>query len=85
MQKKELSQLLKKDVEMALNFFDKEEYSDEEKVKKTRWFLKKNYSGFTSTKLLSLKEKEPGWILRKHLSTRERIPHYKKLFRCDCV
>ncbi len=80
MQKKELSQLPKKDVEKALNLFDKGDYSDEEKVKKTRWFLKKNYSGFTSTKLLSLKEKEPGWILRKHLSTRERIPHYKKLY-----
>jgi hypothetical protein len=39
------------------------------------------FSGFGSKKLLSLRQRNPKWILKKHLSTRERLSHYIKLYR----
>jgi len=80
-QKKEFSQLPKKDVELAFAKFDKEIYGDEEKIKLTRDLLRKVFSVFTSQKLLGLKDKEPEWILKKHLSTRERFVYYPKLYK----
>ncbi|MEK6897731.1 MAG: hypothetical protein AABX28_00050 [Nanoarchaeota archaeon] len=71
--KKEFSQLPKKDVELAFSHFEKRQCSDEEKIRLTRDLLRKVFSAFTSGKLLSLKNKNPEWILRKHLSTRERM------------
>jgi hypothetical protein len=81
MQKKEFSELPKKDVEMALKKFDKEHLLDEEKIKLTRNLLMEVFSAFTSRKLLSLRDREPGWILKKHLSTRERNPYYKEIYK----
>ncbi len=78
--KKEYSQLPMKDVELAFQKFDKEKYSDEEKVKLTRKLLREIFSSFASQKLLSLKDKEAEWVLHKHISTRERLPHYEKLY-----
>ncbi|MFH1608086.1 MAG: hypothetical protein ABIA78_03050 [archaeon] len=78
--KKEFSQLPKKDVEMAYEKFDKSVYSDEEKIKLTRDLLRKVFSAFTSQKLLNLKNKDAEWILKKHLSTRERLPYYEELY-----
>jgi hypothetical protein len=80
MQKKELSQLAKKDVERVFSRFDNEKYSDIEKVKLTREILNKVFWGFRSQKLLSPKNKREEWILRKHLSTRERLPYYSKVY-----
>jgi len=79
-EKKEFSKLPKKDVEMAFEQFDKDRYLDIEKIKLTRDLLRKIFSGFTSQKILSLKNKDVEWILRKHLSTRERLPHYKEIY-----
>jgi len=81
MQKKEFSELPKKDVELALRKFDKKNYLDEEKVKFTRNLLLQIFSAFMSRKLFSWKEREPSWILRKHLSTRERTPYYEEIYR----
>ena len=78
--KKEFSQLPKKDVEMAFGKFDEDKYGDEEKVKLTRELLHKVFGVFTSRKLLSPKEKDVEWILRKHVSTRERLPYYGELY-----
>ena len=78
--RKEYSQLPMKDVELAFEKFDKEKYSDEEKVKLTRKLLREVFSSFTSQKLLSLKERDTEWILRKHVSTRERLPYYEKVY-----
>src|SRR3989344_3942806 len=80
-QKKEFSQLPKKDVEIAFSHFEKREVSDEEKIKLTRELLHKVYGAFTSQKLLSPKNKSEEWILRKHLSTRERLPYYSELYK----
>jgi len=80
MQKKEFSELPKKDVEMAFGKFERRQTSDEEKVKLTRNLLVRIFSAFMSRKLFSSKEREPSWILRKHLSTRERIPYYEKIY-----
>jgi hypothetical protein len=79
-QKKEFSQLPKKDVEMVFEKFNKEHYVDSEKVKMTRDSLRKIYSVFASQKLLKLKDKDPEWILGKHLSTKERLPYYKEVY-----
>ncbi|MFH1325596.1 MAG: hypothetical protein ABIH49_02390 [archaeon] len=79
-QKKEFSKLPRKDVELAFSHFEKRQVSDEEKIRLTRDLLRKVFSGFTSEKLLSLKNKSPEWILRKHLSTRERLPYYKEIY-----
>ena len=79
--KKEYSQLPMKDVELAFEKFDKEKYSDEEKVKLTRKLLREVFSSFTSQKLLSLKEKDAEWVLKKHVSTRERLLYYPELYK----
>ena len=79
-QKKEFSQLPKKDVELAFSHFEKRQVSDEEKIRLTRELLHKVFGAFTSRKLLSPKNKNEGWILRKHLSTRERLPHYEEVY-----
>ena len=80
-QKKEFSKLPKKDVELAFEQFDKPKYLDEEKIKLTRDLLRRVFSAFLSVKLLLLKNKSEEWILKKHLSTRERFPYYKKVYR----
>lgn len=79
--RKEYSQLPMKDVELAFEKFDKDKYSDEEKIKLTRKLLREVFSSFTSQKLLSLKNKNFEWILRKHLSTRERLPYYGEVYQ----
>ncbi len=80
-QKKEFSQLPKRDVELSFEKFDKDIYCDEEKIKLTRDLLRKVFSGFTSRKILSPKDKNFEWILRKHLSTRERLPYYEEVYQ----
>ncbi len=79
-EKREFSQIPEKDIEMAFSHFEKRQASEEEKIKLTRELLRKIFSAFISKKLLSLKNKEPEWILRKHISTRERLPYYKKIY-----
>ncbi len=79
--KKEFSQLPKKDVELAFSKFEKRQVSEEEKIRLTRELLHKVFSSFTSLKLLSLKNKDEEWILRKHLSTRERLPYYSEIYK----
>lgn len=79
-EKKEFSNLPKKDVELAFEQFNKEKYLDEEKIKLTRDLLRKVFSAFTSHKILKIKDKDAKWVLRKHLSTRERLPYYKEVY-----
>ena len=79
-QKKEFSQLPKTDVEIAFSHFEKKQVSDEEKIRLTRELLHKIFGAFVSQKLLSPKNKSEEWILRKHLSTRERLPYYNEVY-----
>jgi hypothetical protein len=79
--KKEFSQLPIKDVKLAFKKFERRQCSDEEKIDLTRDLLRKVFSAFTSGKLLSRKDKEEEWILRKHLSTKERLPHYEEIYK----
>jgi len=78
--KQDFSELPKKDIGLAFEKFEKRECSDEEKVNLTRDLLRKVFSAFTSHKILSLKDKNEEWILRKHLSTRERLPYYSQIY-----
>jgi hypothetical protein len=80
-EKQEFSQLPSIDVELAFKQFEKRQCSDEEKIDLTRNLLRKVFSAFTSHKILSLKDKDEEWILRKHLSTRERLPYYKNIYQ----
>jgi len=43
--------------------------------------LHKVFGAFTSQKLLSPKNKNEEWILRKHLSTKERLPYYTEVYK----
>ena len=76
MEKPELREIPIEDVEMALSLCFKKGASDEENLELTREVLHKAYGAFGSRKLIVSREKEksPEWILRKHLSTRERLP-----------
>ena len=49
-------------------------------IKLTRELLHKVFGAFTSQKLLSPKNKNEEWILRKHLSTMERLSYYTKVY-----
>jgi hypothetical protein len=80
-EKREFSQLPEKDIEMAFENFAKRQVSEDEKIGLTKELLRTNFSAFVSPKLLSLKNKEPEWILRKHISTRERLPFYKEIYK----
>lgn len=94
--KREFSQLPEKDIEIAYSHYEKRQASDDEKIKLTKELLRKVFSAFISQKLLSLKNKDAEWILRKHISTRERmnvqrsskngqtgerLPHYKEIYK----
>mgnify|MGYP001172224962 CR=1 FL=1 len=80
MMKKEFSELLKKDVELVFEKFDKDEFSDEEKVKLTRKTLRNIFSGFGGRKILSWSDKDANEILKKHLSTKERHGKYNEIY-----
>lgn len=78
--KKEFSQLPKKDVELAFSHFENKVCSDAEKIRLTRRLLFDVFGAFTSYKLFNSKNKTVEWILKKHISTRERFPYYKKIY-----
>ena len=80
-EKREFSQLPEKDIELAYEHFARRQTTEEEKIKLTKELLRKIFSAFISKKLLSLKNKEPEWILRKHVSTRERLPYYEEIYK----
>ena len=79
--KKEFSQLPKKDVQLAIEKFEKKDLNEYQLVKLTRNFLRKIYSSFTSRKLLGdVGKKDAEWILNKHKSTKERLPFYGEIY-----
>ncbi|VVB83489.1 Ribosomal RNA methyltransferase (FmrO) [uncultured archaeon] len=80
-EKREFSQLSEKDIEMAYAKFQQRQASEEEKIKLAKELLRKIFSVFISKKLLSPKDKEPEWILRKHISTKERLPYYQEIYK----
>lgn len=81
MEKPELKEIPIEDVEMALALCFKKANSDEENIDCAREMLHRAYGAFSSRKLLVSRERSPEWILRKHLSTRERLPYYNELYR----
>ncbi|MBI3622909.1 hypothetical protein HY212_02400 [Candidatus Pacearchaeota archaeon] len=82
-QKKEFSQLPFRDVELAFEKFDKPKNADYQKIKLTRQFLRKIFSGFSSRKVLHKRDEDIEWFLMKHKSTKERFPFYEEVYsRC---
>ena len=82
MQKKEFSQLPRKDVELAFEKFDKQKNAEYQKVKLTRNLLRETFSSFSSRKLFGMKkDKNQEWHLMKHKSTKERIPYYGEVYK----
>lgn len=87
MQKPELKEIPIEDVELALSLCLKKEDSDSERIRCTREVLHRAYGAFGSRKLFvnsskscQNKTRNAEWILRKHLSTRERIPYYNEIY-----
>lgn len=80
MQKPELKDIPTEDVGLALSLCFKRSHTERQQVKCTRELLHKAYGAFGSKKLLVLRERNPEWILRKHLSTRERLPYYREIY-----
>jgi hypothetical protein len=78
--KKDFSKIPEEDILLAYGKFERRQCSEEEKIRLTRDLLRKVYSAFTSAKLLNIKEKREDWLLRKHLSTRERLNYYERLY-----
>ncbi len=81
MEKPELKEIPIEDAEMALSLCFKKQNSEEENIECAREILHKAYGAFGSRKLFTSKERTPEWILRKHLSTRERLPHYAEIYK----
>jgi hypothetical protein len=80
-EKREFSQLPEKDIELAYEQFARRQASKEEKINLTKELLRKIFSAFISKKILSLKNKDEEWILRKHISTRERLSYYEEIYK----
>jgi hypothetical protein len=80
MEKKEFSQIPKKDVELVFDSFEGKDLILEERIKKTRDLLRKMYSVFVSDKLFKKKNESPEWFLKKHISTKERFEFYGELY-----
>lgn len=78
--KKDFSKLPEVDIEKAYGKFSKRQVGKEEKIRLTRELLHKTFGAFSSKKLLSLKDKSEDWILRKHVSTRERLGNYSEVY-----
>lgn len=81
MRKKEFSDLPREDVELVYSQFEKRDGFIEEKIKLTRDLLRKMYTAFVSSKLLSIKYKDAEWFLRKHISTSERMDYYEEVYK----
>src|SRR3989344_4106089 len=79
-QKKEFSKIPRKDVEAAMEKFEKKNLNDWQKAKMTRQFLRKIYSSFSSRKIFSTKGKSAEWYLMKHKSSKERFEHYSEVY-----
>lgn len=80
-EKREFSQLPEKDIELAYGQFYRRQAGEEEKIRLTKELLRRIFSAFISKKLLALKDKDEEWILRKHISTRERLSHYQEIYK----
>ncbi len=78
--KKEFSRLPRRDVELAFAHFEKRAVSEEEKIRLTRDLLHRVFASFVSQKILSPRNREAEWILRKHISTRERMGFYRQVY-----
>jgi hypothetical protein len=80
MKKKEFSKLPLIDVKLALKQFEDDRYINKDRVKLTRGLLKKVFSVFSSGKIGAGKDRSVDWLLKKHLSTRERLKYYEGLY-----
>ena len=81
--KKEFSNLPRADVEKIWKKFERREVSDVEKIRLTRALLHKVFAAFVSRKILNkeiVDKKSVEEIMKKHLSTKERLPYYKGLY-----
>ena len=80
-QKKEFSELPKKDIAKVFMKFDKSKFSDEEKIKFSRAALKKVFTSFMGRRIMNVKNKDFRWVLTHHISTKERIAFYPELYQ----
>jgi len=79
-EKKEFSQLPKKDVERAYERFERRQCSEEEKIRLTRDLLRRVFTAFMGRKIMNPKNKDARWFLLRHVSTKERFDFYERLY-----
>jgi len=79
-EKKEFSQLPKKDVKRAYERFERRQCSDEEKIRLTRDLLRRAFTAFMGRKIMNPKDKDARWFLLRHVSTKERFDFYERLY-----
>lgn len=79
-EKKEFSQLPRKDVERAYERFERRQCSDEEKIRLTRDLLRKVFTAFMGRKIMNPKDKDARWFLLRHVSTKERFNFYEEIY-----
>lgn len=85
MAKKEFSRLPRRDVELVCSFVEKSfRESGMGLVKRTRELLHRMYTMFVPTKMLSKVDRDAEWFLKKHISTRERLPYYDVVYK-ECL
>jgi hypothetical protein len=81
--KKEFSNLPMEDVGLVYSQFEKEDVLVRDRIKMTRDLLRKMYTAFISDRLLSLKDRDADWFLKRHISTKERLECYEEVYyRC---
>ena len=81
MDKKEFRELPLEDVKKVYSFFERDNsLLEEEKIKETRKVLLRAYTSFLSSKSFNFRDRDALWFLKKHKSTRERIPYYKEIY-----
>ncbi|MBS3085384.1 hypothetical protein J4225_01735 [Candidatus Pacearchaeota archaeon] len=80
-EKKIYSRLPLIDVKLAFKKNNNNNYTDEEKVKKTRELLGKIYSAFSGQRLMTRRKLSVEEVLKRHRSTRERLPYYSEIYK----
>src|SRR3989344_2472292 len=80
-EKKIYSRLPLIDVKLAFKKNNNNNYTDEEKVKKTRELLGKIYSAFSGQRLMTRRKLSVEKVLKRHRSTRERLPYYSEIYK----
>jgi len=75
-EKKEFSQIPIEDIKKVYLEIDKKDYMATDTIKETRDLLRKMYTAFIGSKILTKKDKDADWMMSRHISTKERMKYF---------